>query len=261
MRLSRVMGTAALAVLGLFGLGMSGTQAAQGPGQQYSADNIRAGYRLYLAQCALCHANNGDGIQGVNLARGQFKRVVSDADIRNTVANGVAAAGMPSFSFQPAEFDAIIAYIRSGFDLTGVPFAVGDAGRGKVVYDGKGGCAACHRVKGEGSRSGPDLSDIGVTRKPAGIQLSLLQPTAGMLAINRPVKIVTRDGRTITGRRLNEDTQTVQLMTNDEKLVSLVKADIRDYDIGTGSGMPSYSGRLTDSETADLLAYLLSLKG
>jgi len=142
-----------------------------------------------------------------------------------------------------------------------VPFAIGDAGRGKAVYDGKGGCAACHRVKGEGSRSGPDLSDIGVARKPAGIQLSLLQPTAGMLAINRPVKIVTRDGRTITGRRLNEDTQTVQLMTSDERLVSLVKADIRDYEIGTASGMPSYSGRLTDAETADLLAYLLSLKG
>jgi hypothetical protein len=89
----------------------------------------------------------------------------------------------------------------------------------------------------------------------------MLDPTSGMWPINRPVRIVTRDGRTFSGRRLNEDTFTVQLIDNEEHLVSLAKADIREYEIGRTSPMPSVRGRLTDDEVADLVGYLLSLKG
>jgi mono/diheme cytochrome c family protein len=52
----------------------------------------------------------------------------------------------------------------------------------------------------------------------------------------------------------------VQLIDDQERLVSLTKADLREYTIRTVSPMPSYKGKLTDEETADLLAYLLSLK-
>ena len=54
-----------------------------------------------------------------------------------------------------------------------------------------------------------------------------------MLPINRPVRAVTRDGRTIRGRRLNEDTYTVQLIDEQERLVSLAKADLREYELAT----------------------------
>ena len=234
---------------------------AQGSTRQYSAADIQAGYRLYGSQCALCHGNNGDGIAGINLARQQFRRVSTDADIRRTVTGGIAAAGMPPFQFQPAELDSIIAYIRSGFDLDGASFAVGDAVRGRAIFDGKGGCTACHRVHGTGSRIAPDLSDIGALRKPSAIQRSILQPATAMEPINRPVRVVTRDGRTIQGRRLNEDTETVQLIDQDGRLVSLSKSDIQDFQIGMTPGMPSFAGRLSTAEVADLLAYLLSLKG
>jgi len=82
-----------------------------------------------------------------------------------------------------------------------------------------------------------------------------------MMPINRPVRAVTRDGKIINGRRLNEDTYTVQLLDDQEKLVSLTKADLREYAILTASPMPSYKDRLTESELADVVAYLLSLKG
>ena len=82
---------------------------------------------------------------------------------------------------------------------------------------------------------GPDLSDIGAIRKPAAIQLSLMQPSTAMQAINRPVRFVTRDGRTVEGRRLNEDTATVQLIDRQGQLVSLSKSDIRDTQLGTKS--------------------------
>ena len=65
----------------------------------------------------------------------------------------------------------------------------------------------------------------------------------------------------INGRRLNEDTYTVQLIDDQEKLVSLIKADLREYTILTASPMPSYRDRLTPDELTDVVAYLLSLKG
>ena len=82
-----------------------------------------------------------------------------------------------------------------------------------------------------------------------------------MMPINRPVRIVTQDGRVINGRRLNEDTYTVQIIDDQERLVSLTKADLREYTIVTTSPMPSFLNTLRPDELSDLLAYLLSLKG
>jgi putative heme-binding domain-containing protein len=121
--------------------------------------------------------------------------------------------------------------------------------------------AVCHRVKGAGVRTAPDLTDIGAIRQPSAIQRSLLTPTAAMLPINRPVRIVMRDGRAIRGRRLNEDTFTVQLIDENERLLSLAKSEIREFEAGTASPMPSFAGKLTGEEIADLLAYLVSLRG
>jgi len=242
---------------GLFGFGINCAFAQD----QYGTAEIQAGYRLYSAQCALCHGGNGDGIAGVNLSRQQFRRASTNADIKTTITTGIAAAGMPSFQFRAEELNGLVAYIRSGFDLEGSPFTVGNAARGKAIYDGKGGCAACHRVNGNGSLAAPDLTDIGLLRKPSVIQRSLLDPTKGMEPINRPVRIVMQDGRTIRGRRLNEDTVSVQLIDENTKLVSLAKSDIREFELGTTSGMPSFQGRLSDVEVADLLAYLVSLRG
>src|SRR5258706_1305326 len=198
--------------------------AAQVEDHQYSTEDIQNGSRLYGAQCALCHGQNGDGVVGVNLSRQQFRRASSDDDIRNTITTGVAVAGMPPFRLQSAELDALVAFIRSGFDASGAPFKVGNAARGQAIYDSNA-CAACHRVKGTGARTAPDLTDIGAIRQPSAIQRSLLTPTAAMLPINRPVRIVMGDGRAIRGRRLNEDTFTVQLIDEIERLVSPAKTE------------------------------------
>jgi mono/diheme cytochrome c family protein len=82
-----------------------------------------------------------------------------------------------------------------------------------------------------------------------------------MMPINRPVRVVTKDGTIINGRRLNEDTYSLQIIDDRERLHSLVKADVREYTISKTSPMPSYKGTLSDEEIADVLAYLLSLKG
>jgi putative heme-binding domain-containing protein len=245
----------------LAALAMPARPAAQTADHQYSTADIEAGARIYANQCTLCHGPNGDGVDGVDLRRGRFRTAVSDEDLSNVITTGVAAAGMPGFRFQPREMTAVIAYIRAGFDVSGVAVKVGNPARGRTLFTGKGQCASCHRVNGDGPRTAPDLSDIGAIRTPAALERALTDPTGSMLPINRPVRLVTRDGRVYEGRRLNEDTYTVQIIDTEENLVSIEKSNLREYQIRDTSPMPPATRMLQGDEIADLIAYLLTLKG
>jgi len=122
------------------------------------------------------------------------------------------------------------------------------------------GCLSCHRVNAKGSRVGPDLTEIGSLRPAAELERSILEPNAVVLSTHRFVQATTRDGAAISGRRLNEDTLTVQLIDSKERLLSLSRAELREYVVLKTSPMPSYQGKLTPAELADLVSYLSSLK-
>ncbi len=242
-------------------LAISGPASAQSSSgdHQYTSADIEAGSRIYTAECALCHGANGDEVDGVDLSRAQFRRVQSDDDIRDVVTRGVSNARMPAFDFRAAELDGIVAYIRAGFDPSGVAIKVGDPARGQALFEGEGECASCHRVNGLGPRTAPDLSEIGAIRSAAALQRVLLDPAGALLPINRPVRAVTRDGQTISGRRLNEDTYTVQLIDSDERLRSLIKSDLVEYEVGVTPVMEPTT--LSSDEVAEVIGYLLTLRG
>jgi putative heme-binding domain-containing protein len=250
-------------------LGLCASVLALGSGEQasaqslgdhtYTSDAIEAGSRVYVADCALCHERGGAGVDGVNLRLGRFSRPLSDEDLRDVVTTGFAGGRMPAFTLSEAELNGIVAYIRAGFDPSGVAVKVGDAARGRAVFQGKGDCASCHRVFGQGPHGAPDLSEIGAIRTPATLQRTLLDPASSLRPIDRPVRIVTRDGETITGRRLNEDTYSVQLIDSNQRLRSLLKADLREFEVSTTPTMQPTT--LTAEEVADVIGYLLSLQG
>jgi len=235
-------------------------QTAAHPGE-YSPADIAYGARLYDAQCTTCHGANGDGVGGVDLKSGKFRSAVTDQDLIRVITNGIQGTGMQAFKFDPSEIAGIVAYLRNMnvFDRGAVK--PGTPERGRAVVAGKGDCFRCHRIAGQGSRVAPDLSDIGATRGAGSLMRSVIDPVSQMMPINRPVRAVTRDGKVINGRRLNEDTYTVQLIDDQERLVSLTKADLRELTVLTSSPMPSYRSRLSDEEIADVVAYLLTLKG
>jgi putative heme-binding domain-containing protein len=234
---------------------------AQDHGGQYSQADIQYGAALYTAQCARCHGATGDQIGGVNLRSGQFRRASTDDELRFLLTTGVPGTAMPAFKFDSSEMTGVVAYIRNMRDYDMKSVAIGDAARGQTLFDGKGACAGCHRVNGKGSRKAPNLSDVGSLRPAGALQQSMIDPTGSMLPQNRSIRAVTRDGKVVTGRRLNEDTYNVVLIDEQERLVALAKSDLRQYEVLKTSPMPSYKDKLTAAEMADLLAYLLSLKG
>src|SRR5437016_7242916 len=243
-----------LAIIGSWAI--SGVAAAQ-----YSQADVEAGFNLYNANCITCHGANGDSIPGVNLRTNQFRGAVTDADLNRLIQTGIPGTAMPPGRYTTADLAGLVAYIRSMRDFDTIAPGRGDAVHGQTIFEEKGNCTSCHRVNGKGSRVAPDLSDIGAIRSPDTLQRSLIDPTASMLPLNRSIRAVTRDGKVITGRRLNEDTYTVQLIDANERLVSLVKPDLREYTVLKTSTMPSYKDKLSAAERDDLVAYLRTLKG
>jgi putative heme-binding domain-containing protein len=232
-----------------------------GAQQKYQQDAIDRGAGLYGANCATCHAD-GDGIAGVNLKTGQFKHSTTDEDLLGVIRNGVPGTAMPAHpDFAANDLVALVAYIRTMRDYGSKPVKLGDRQKGKVLFEGDGGCLSCHRVNGKGSRVALDLSDTGSLHPPAYLERTLLDPdsTAAEVPQSHMLRAVTKQGTTIAGRRLNEDTFTIQLIDSQEKLVSLQKADLRSLTVLPGSTMPSLKGKFTDDQISDLVAYLASL--
>jgi putative heme-binding domain-containing protein len=235
--------------------------AAQVSGAPYSSTDVQFGARVYASQCTVCHGTTGQTVAGVSVLSGRFTRASGDGELRALLTAGIPGTAMPPFNFTAAEMAGIIAYLRKARELEGANVAIGDPARGRAIFDEKGACGTCHRVHGRGPRLSPDLSNVGALRTADALERSLVDPTGGMQFSNRSVRAVTRDGRVVTGRRMNEDTYTVLLIDPQERLVSLLKSDLREYRIIEESAMPSYKDRLSAAERADVLAYLLTLKG
>jgi putative heme-binding domain-containing protein len=115
-------------------------------------------------------------------------------------------------------------------------------------------------VTGIGSRVGPDLTSVGQLRRSDYLERALVNPAAEVVPTGRFYRVVTKDGATITGRLLNIDTFTVQLMDTKERLRSFTKSNLKEHGF-MPSPMPSYKATLNAQELADVVSYLVSLKG
>jgi putative heme-binding domain-containing protein len=227
----------------------------------YTDADVEEGGRIFRNNCVICHGPDGNFIPGINLGRGQYKTAVSDADLIKVIRNGVPNTPMPPSNYNELQATWIVAYLRSmATDTQRASAQGGDPVAGKAWYD-KSDCASCHRIKGVGSRSGPDLTEIGSVRRVAELEKSLFEPDAEILPQNRTFQAVTSAGATVTGTLLNHDVFSVQLLDAKDQLLSLPKAQLKQQGFLPKSPMPSYKDKLNSQELAHLLAYLSSLKG
>jgi putative heme-binding domain-containing protein len=228
--------------------------------QHETAADIQEGGRVFAQACANCHGPDGDLIAGIDLGRNVFKTAKTDEDLVRIIRTGVPNAGMPPNNMSVEQAQRVVSFLRSSAAAKRSNTSVGDAARGKSIYETKGNCASCHRVGQNGARIGPDLTTIGRIRRSAELELAIVDPAAAVQPQHRFYRVVVKDGTSVTGRLMNLDTFSVQMMDTKEQLRSFLKANLKEHGWAP-TPMPSYKATLTAQELADVVSYLASLKG
>ena len=232
------------------------------------------GEALFRTHCAPCHGAKGDGGRGANLAVRKLPRAADDAALGNIINLGIPGTAMPPTRMTDAERTQLVAYVR-GLGRSQPVQVAGDRAKGESLFWSKGNCGQCHTVGARGGRVGPDLTEIGNKRSPSYFRTALLEPESEVpegFAFYRKViympdnflrvRALTADGKQVTGVRVNEDTFTIQIRDDSDRLFSFRKDELKELSKDWGkSSMPSYRGILSEPELQDLVAYLASLRG
>jgi len=214
-----------------------------------SAADRESGQRIFLSQCASCHGRDGKGGQQTpDFSKGVFKRASTDEGLYKIVQQGVPGTTMPGFSLNARETWQVLAHIQSL--SAGRAMAVnsgGNAANGAKLYQ-QNGCARCH------DHTAPDLRGIGKFQTAAELRKSIVEPQIDVNPAYWRWKATTKDGRALSGLRLNEDSFSVQWLDADGKLRSISKTDLAKSELLRNSTMPLF--QFTASEVDDLIAYL-----
>lgn len=233
---------------------------------------VAEGQELYNRTCTGCHGYDGTpGEQGPGLAAsGRRYLRVSDQEIFDAIRKGIPGTMMPGTGLAEADAWKVAAYIRS---LRGTAIdapAQGDVAHGEQIFWGKGACGDCHMLRGRGGLLGPDLSNLAGRRKLYSIRDALTKAEhrvatdGGRHELNlaplntyQAVRVVTRDGKTLSGVLMNEDSFSLQMLGSDNELHMFARVELRQVAYETKSLMPTdYDKRLTPEEFQDLLAFL-----
>jgi putative heme-binding domain-containing protein len=130
-------------------------------------------------------------------------------------------------------------------------------------------------VNGSGGRLGPDLSRVGAARSATYMVESIREPDKQLSTLlldpnnhysvplsYGTVTVVTADGDKIQGVALNEDTYTIQMMTEEQSLRFFEKKAVKEVIHEPKSLMPAYSeNALSPAQLQDLIAYLETRRG
>lgn len=239
-----------------------------------SAKATDEGARLFQLHCAACHGPKGEGGSGPTLAVPKLVHAPTEELLIRVITRGISGTAMPSSRLEPEQIKQVAAWVRKLGQLPPEKIP-GNAGRGEQLYFAKGGCAQCHAIKGQGGASGPDLTDIGLRRGAAYLRTALTDPDADVpkgsssyrSEVSIPenflqVRVVTKDGRRITGVRVNEDSFSIQLRDFSDRLHSFFKSELAELHKDWGkSPMPGYRALFSKEELDDVVAFLVSLRG
>jgi cytochrome c oxidase cbb3-type subunit 3 len=221
----------------------------------YSQEEAGAGAVIFRSRCAGCHGKEGAGGSGPDLTT-TLRHGATDEALSTTITKGIAGSAMPAFPLDDREVRRLVAYVRSLSEWR----TSGDPVRGAIVFRTSG-CLSCHATNSGVGTAGPDLSDVVQRRSLAQLEQAILHPASEAPQEYWSVRARTKDGHTVSGIRLNEDTFSIQIRGPDGHLRSLNKGDLAQYELVRSSNMPSYEGKLNRSDFQDLLAYLIDLRG
>ena len=238
---------------------------------------IAEGEKLYNETCTSCHGKDGKGGELGPPVASQNRRYLrrTDDEIFDAVKNGIAGTQMPPFSgqFTDDQVWRITAYLRGLRGTASDTPVSGNVAGGEALFWGKANCGSCHMIKGKGSILGPDLSNLGGTRKVQDIVDALTKEdhriaadggthdtTLLPMSTYQPVRITMKDGKVVNGILKNEDSFSLQVLGKDDlNLYRFKRQDVKVF-YDPQSLMPhDWDKRLPPAEFQDLLAFLTRL--
>jgi putative heme-binding domain-containing protein len=130
----------------------------------------------------------------------------------------------------------------------------GDPYRGHEHFQAR--CAACHTLFGQGGHAGPDLTSFRRDDLQS-MALHVVHPNAEIREGYESFTARTRDGRVVSGFRVEEDAKVLVLRGLDGKNVTLDRSEITELQAAGVSLMPSgLLEGLDEQQVRDLFAYL-----
>ncbi len=248
----------------------AGSTTQGNPTEHMTPAEIQSGKLNFQGSCGECHGVDASGGVGPNL-----HGVVQQHGVQfvfNAIRYGIPGTAMAAVSsLNDKRAWQVVGYLKTLTVAPGSMKVNGDPAKGKDLYTSNG-CSMCHEIDGKGGAVGPELTGIGEVRSPKYLEEVLIDP-----AKNPPAdpalperrmwtgyvltKVVTKDGKTFVGSRVNEDTFTITLRDMAGNYHTFNKSSLQSVDKEFGkSFMPSFS-RLSEAQRNDLVAYLMTLKG
>jgi putative heme-binding domain-containing protein len=136
-----------------------------------------------------------------------------------------------------------------------------DFDRGRRLF-GEAQCFACHRFDNEGGAQGPDLTIVSGRFSIRDLLESIVEPSKTISDQYAAVILTTTDGKTVTGRIVNYNADSMMVMANmldPNALVSVNQKKVESVEKSKVSMMPEgLLDSLKEDEILDLVAYLLS---
>jgi putative membrane-bound dehydrogenase-like protein len=117
-------------------------------------------------------------------------------------------------------------------------------------------CFVCHKLYGEGADVGPDLTGVGRSSLDA-LLANVIDPNQIVGKGYENVQIETKDGRSLSGRLVEESDSSIKLLSSGPKEDVIAKSDITSRRVSELSVMPEGLEQMPDADFRNLISYIL----
>ena|SRR5437016_9965997 len=217
------------------------------------------GKDFFESSCAVCHGlDGGGGEHAPNIGRASAAKSKSDSTLATILRNGILSKGMPPFNYLGnPKLDSILSYLRVLQGKNETRADVGNPVNGKQLFFGKGECADCHAMHGEGHFLSTDLSDFSYDHDPNDIRTAILKPQEQLVAPHTLARVMNSAGQ-FSGVIRNESNSSIQIQGTDGQFYLFMKSDLQSVERSPAPAMPGdYQQKLSSAEIEDLLSYIV----
>jgi len=218
------------------------------------------GKNLFETTCAVCHGLDGAGGEHApTIGRRSTAKSKSDSELARILRDGIPGKGMPPFnSLGDLKLQSILDYVRFLQAKNEVRSDAGNPVHGQQIFFGKGGCANCHAMHGEGRFLSTDLSDFAYDHDANDIRVAIANPQAQQVPPQTLARVMNNSGQQFAGVIRNESNSSLQIQDTDGQFYLFMKSDLRSVQRSPSPSMPGdYQQKLSATEIEDLVSYII----